>query len=231
MLRAVLFDAAGTLIRLRRPVGETYAAAAREQGVSLPAAHVEDAFRRVLAGMPTMVFPGLEGEALRDAERGWWRELVRRTFRAADGSARFRDLEGLFAALFAHYGTAAAWTPAPGAREALRGLAARGLRLGVASNFDHRLPGLLAELGLLPPLERVVLPGEVGAAKPDRRLFEAAVSALGVSAHETVYVGDDPERDVAGARAAGLRAVAVTELATLASLPAHLSAMEDDPRS
>jgi len=46
-----------------------------------------------------------------------------------------------------------------------------------------------------------------GAAKPARRIFDAAVSAGGAEAHETLHVGDHPEVDVNGARAAGLRAV------------------------
>lgn len=48
---------------------------------------------------------------------------------------------------------------------------------------------------------------EVGAAKPDPALFQAALRATGVQAHEMVYVGDDPELDVQAAAAAGLRTV------------------------
>lgn len=47
----------------------------------------------------------------------------------------------------------------------------------------------------------------VGAAKPDRTIFDAAVDAGGASASETLHVGDHPLYDVQGARAAGLRAV------------------------
>ena len=47
----------------------------------------------------------------------------------------------------------------------------------------------------------------VGAAKPDRTIFEAAVAAGGASASETLHVGDHPVCDVHGAREAGLRAV------------------------
>jgi putative hydrolase of the HAD superfamily len=44
-----------------------------------------------------------------------------------------------------------------------------------------------------------------GAAKPARVIFDAAVDAGGAGAHETLHVGDHPEYDVDGARAAGLR--------------------------
>jgi putative hydrolase of the HAD superfamily len=47
----------------------------------------------------------------------------------------------------------------------------------------------------------------VGVAKPDRRLFEAALELAGVSAAEALHVGDSYEEDVVGARAAGIEPV------------------------
>lgn len=48
---------------------------------------------------------------------------------------------------------------------------------------------------------------EVGAAKPDPALFQAASEATGIPLHEAAHVGDDPARDVEAARSAGLRSV------------------------
>ncbi len=48
---------------------------------------------------------------------------------------------------------------------------------------------------------------DVGCAKPDRRIFEHAAAALGVTPAELLHVGDDPVMDVAGAREAGCAAV------------------------
>lgn len=53
----------------------------------------------------------------------------------------------------------------------------------------------------------VVSARSAGAAKPARPIFDAAVSAGGAAAHETLHVGDHPEFDVEGARSAGLRTV------------------------
>ena len=55
-MRAVLFDIVGTLIELRRPAGEFYSSVAARFGVSVPASHLEDAFRRVFAKAPPMMF-------------------------------------------------------------------------------------------------------------------------------------------------------------------------------
>jgi putative hydrolase of the HAD superfamily len=229
-IRGVLFDAAGTLIRLREPVGATYARFAAQHGVRLPASHVDDAFRRVFRGMPPLVAADADPAASRAAERAWWRELVRRTFRAADGSAVFRDFDALFDALFAHYADPSAWIAAPGAEACLRALREGGLRTGVVSNFDHRLGGLLAGLGLAPWIEVVVRPADAGAAKPDPRIFGLALARLGLAPEEALYVGDDADDDIAGATRAGLRAVDVATLASLADVPDAIVRCEEEPR-
>lgn len=228
-IEAVVFDAAGTLIRPAEPVGETYARVARAHGVAIPAWRLDDAFRRVLAAAPPMVFPGLPPEQVAGRERAWWRDLVRAVFRAADQMQRFGDFEACFAALFAHYAEPAAWRPLPGARAALDALRSEGRRLAVASNFDGRLPRLLAGLGLDEGLEAVLLPSALGAAKPDPAFFAAVAARLAIAPAAAAYVGDDPEQDVAAARRAGFRAIDASALATLAALPGHLHALEDPP--
>jgi putative hydrolase of the HAD superfamily len=101
----------------------------------------------------------------------------------------------------------------------------------VVSNFDRRLPGILSDLGLAPLLDLVWLPSDCGAAKPDAAIFASALAALGVAPERAIFVGDDAVRDLAGARAAGLRAVDVGSLATLAALPALLERREPSKES
>jgi len=221
-LRAVLFDAVGTLIETARPVGDVYAEIARAHGVALSAARLDDAFRRILAQAPPLVFPEAPGDRIPALERSWWRSVVRSTFLATDGTARFRDFESLFADLYTHYAAPTAWRARPGAHDALLRLRALGAATGVVSNFDGRLPGILAGLGLAEQLDVVMLPGEARAAKPDARIFALALARLGVDAASAVYVGDDHARDIEGARAAGLAAIEAMGLATLADLPARL---------
>jgi len=172
-----------------------------------------------------MVFPGPDAAA---RERGWWREVVRATFRAADQMQPLADFEAAFAELFDHYARAAAWQAAAGAAEALRALRAEGRRVAVASNFDGRLPGVLAGLGLVDALDAVLGPAALGAAKPDPAFFAAAAARLAVAPAAALYVGDDPVQDLAAARAAGWRAVDAGALATLAALPDHVRALETE---
>jgi putative hydrolase of the HAD superfamily len=223
---AVLFDAAGTLIAPAEPVGETYARLAREHGVALSAARIDDAFRRVLASAPANVHPGEARERAAELERAWWRARVRETFLAADGTARFRDFDAYFAAVFEHFAHGAAWRALPGAGEALAALRAAGRRLAIVSNFDQRLHPILRGLGLHGHFEQIVIPADCGAAKPARAIFDTCLARLGLPASACVYVGDHARLDVEAAHAAGLAAIDVAELATLADLPARLDAME-----
>jgi putative hydrolase of the HAD superfamily len=91
--------------------------------------------------------------------------------------------------------------------ESLRG---GGIRVGLCSNAPYRVRSLhaqLAFLGLDSHLDSVTFSAEVGWRKPSPRIFEAAMRALGTGAARTVMVGDSEAADVAGAHAAGMRAV------------------------
>ncbi|MFQ5504644.1 MAG: HAD family hydrolase [Planctomycetota bacterium] len=87
----------------------------------------------------------------------------------------------------------------------LRSLRARGLALGIVSDWQRGLSHFVDELGIGACVDVVVASAEAGCAKPDPRLFELARERLGVSASEILHVGDSLE-DVEGAQAAGFRA-------------------------
>ena len=122
------------------------------------------------------------------------------------------------------------FVPFPDVVPALSAL--RGQRLVVVSNWDCSLAGWLRGAGLLEHVEAVVTSAEVGAAKPDRAIFEHALELAGARPGEAVHVGDSLDNDVAGARAAGIRPVllardgpapsGVEAIRSLAELPALL---------
>jgi putative hydrolase of the HAD superfamily len=166
------------------------------------------------------VFPDAPPGQAAAFERDAWHEVVRQTFLAADPALGPRAADACFDALFAHYGGRDAWRAREGAGDALRSFRKAGVGTAVVSNFDQRLHGILAALDLTDWLDLVWLPSDAGAAKPDPAAFAGALRALGVAPENALFVGDDAVRDVAGARAAGIRAVDVKSLATLADLPA-----------
>jgi putative hydrolase of the HAD superfamily len=67
----------------------------------------------------------------------------------------------------------------------------------------------LAGTTLGPYFKAIVISGEIGIPKPDPRIFELALERLGVPAEEAAMVGDSRPRDVAGARATGMRAIQI----------------------
>ncbi len=135
----------------------------------------------------------------------------------------------------------------PGAAEAVQGLAARGIALGIVSNTGrtpgHVLRRYLDGHDLLRyfTAAAVSFSDEVGVRKPDAEIFRRTLAKLGPAAErapgETAHVGDNPVADVEGARALGLRAVHYTAgrrppaeradlvLADLGTLPECLAAL------
>jgi HAD superfamily hydrolase (TIGR01549 family) len=116
-------------------------------------------------------------------------------------------------------------------------------RLGLVSNFDHGPTArrILERAGIAHLFESVVISDDVGVRKPSPRIFRHALDALGTSAADCVFVGDDYEADVGGATGAGLRAVwidrgdrpgspAEVKLADVDRLPAWLG-LPPDPDS
>ncbi len=90
-------------------------------------------------------------------------------------------------------------------------LRARGIKLGIVTNASQPMVLRDVELrahGLIEyfPACRFSA-ADVGYLKPHRRIFEAALECLGCAPAETVFIGDNPIADIAGAQAAGLRAV------------------------
>lgn len=191
----IFFDAGGTLLYPEPGVGAAYAAAARRRGLFDDAGELEEAFSRAFA------------EKRRESivqSRGWWLDVVRRTF-AAVGETR--DVTAVFDEVYHSFCRPDGWRLFPGARETLIELRRRGYRTGVISNWDDRLPGVLEGLGLAEGLDPIVLSNEVGAEKPDPRIYRAAIDRAGIPTDRALMVGDDLEADHDGARAAGLAAI------------------------
>jgi putative hydrolase of the HAD superfamily len=109
--------------------------------------------------------------------------------------------------------------------EMYRGISRRRLRLyphvrGVLDILRSRFPlavvtdaqsayarGELYRVGILDYFNPIVVSGDRGYRKPDRRLFQEAIDGMGLRADEVLYVGNDMYRDVYGAREAGMRTV------------------------
>lgn len=83
----------------------------------------------------------------------------------------------------------------------------RGLKLGLISNVDQEINPLLAKLGLSSYFVVVITSKDAGVTKPAPRIFHEALRRADVAAEDTLYVGDQYQLDVLGARGAGLQAL------------------------
>jgi len=196
--RALFVDAMGTLVTLRAPVERLVSVLREELG-----AEVTGSQARFALGAEIAHYRAHMGEA-RD-------EASLRTLRARCAAVLWRALPPLPELAGADAETmtgvllsALRFTAYPDARPLLERVRAMGIRAVVVSNWDVSLAEVLGRTGLAPLLDDVIVSAVVGAAKPSPVIFAAALERAGARAEDCVHVGDSPQQDVAGARAAGI---------------------------
>lgn len=205
-IKAVFFDAAGTLIKPARSVGESYAAIAAKHGKEVSSTNITERFRTCFDAAPRLAFPGATEDTVAALERDWWKSLVAQVFEPWSPFVRFEEY---FAELFAYFASPNAWTLYPEVLETLTSLKERDLILDVISNFDSRLVRILDGLGAGAQFENIFVSSRVGYAKPDRRIFNAALSYYGLAPAQALHVGDSEINDLSGANQAGLKGILV----------------------
>ena len=98
-----------------------------------------------------------------------------------------------------------------GVKELLATRRRRGFKTGIVSDGRADMQrAKIDHMGLGPLIDAIVISGEVGVAKPDPRIFEIALKAIGTTAKETVFVGDHPESDIVAPAKMGMRTVWLT---------------------
>ncbi len=96
----------------------------------------------------------------------------------------------------------------PDTAAVLQTLRDKGYRLGVLTNGNSRIQNAKLDVsGLRPLFDYVMVAGDEQLQKPEAEAFRRAALRLGVHPQDCVYVGDNPKNDIAGAKAAGMRAV------------------------
>lgn len=198
-VRAVLLDALGTLVELQPPGPRLRARLEELSGVDVGPEAAERGFAAEIGHYLAYHMEGgdREGlERLRDDCAAVMHEAL-----GVHGIERAEVRRAMVEAL--------EFRAFPDAAPALRGLRSRGLRLVVASNWDCSLPEWLEGAGLGQLVDGVVSSAVIGEAKPSPVVFRAALALAGVGPGEAIHVGDSVDNDIAGARAAGLRAVLV----------------------
>lgn len=197
-VEAVVFDAVGTLLYAEPPAAEVYAELGRSLGSRHPAAVIAERFADAV---------GREDDT--DRAGGWRTSEARELRRWANIVARVlddvSDPARCFRQLYEHFARPESWRCQPETAAVLKALGARGLRLGMASNYDHRLRTVLAGFPELQPITHVTISSEVGWRKPAAEFFAAMCRGVQAPAERVLYIGDDPVNDAEGGAAAGLK--------------------------
>jgi putative hydrolase of the HAD superfamily len=196
--RAVLFDALGTLLQLQPPWPLLKRLAFARNGIDIPETSAKEAMLAEMAYYRAHHREGFDEPSLA-ALRSRCAQVVR------EGVPPLRELplESVTELLL----DSLRFEPFPDAAPALAVLRTARVRTAVVSNWDCSLPEVLAGVGLGGAVDAIVTSAEVGAAKPEPGIFEAALERIGSRPDRALFVGDSPETDVLGAREAGIAAV------------------------
>jgi putative hydrolase of the HAD superfamily len=200
MIKAIFFDALGTLFCLTKTVGDHYAAVGAQIGLKLDADKLDRAF--VSAGNHMPKRPATDGPREND-DKHWWRELVDLVLDQAAPSLSKFDRDNFFEIAYDHFGEPDVWELYPEVPGVLEQLQQR-FQLAVISNFDGRLRFILQHLGISRFFTHIFISSEIGADKPDPEIFRRALKLIDLKSNEVLHVGDDPQRDWEAASAAGL---------------------------
>jgi len=200
LLKAIFFDAVGTLFYLTKTVGDHYALVGREVGLTLDAQQLDRAFFTAWEQMPPRA--AIDGPR-EDDDKGWWRELVDLVLDQVARSLSELDRDNFFEIAYEHFAEAGVWELYSEVMDVLRKLRPR-FQLGVISNFDGRLRFILEHLGLSKFFSYVFISSELGADKPDPEIFRRALKVIDSKPNQVLHVGDDSDRDWKAASAAGL---------------------------
>jgi putative hydrolase of the HAD superfamily len=211
MISAVFFDAVGTLIHPEPPAAVVYSEIGARFGTSYS---VEEIARRFVAAF--------KREEDLDRRHGWrtsedrerqrWRTIV------ATVLDDVSDHQACFDKLYEHFAQPDAWRLEAATTLLLRDLKQRGLVIGLASNYDHRLLGVVRGLPELHCIDHIIVSAAVGWRKPAPDFFAAVCEVVAQPPERIVFVGDDVVNDYEGARAAGLRAFLLENAGQLQAL-------------
>lgn len=190
MIKAVLFDLDNTLIdfmKMKRRASEAAVSAMVDAGLEIDE---EKAIKRLYSMYEEH---GFEDQTIFD-----------KFIKEAYGKLNHRILASAINAY--RKVKAGHLVPYPHTRYTLVKLRERGLKLGIVSDAPIKQAWLrLAELNMMEMFNVVVAVGGTGKEKPHKMPFELALKKLGIGAGEILFVGDNPKRDIAGAKKAGMQ--------------------------
>ena len=198
IVRAVLFDLGGTLIRTA-PIPDIFMRILRKHGINPPLSADETDFPRFMDEMSL--------ESFRLPYMEFWRIYNIKILKRLGVKG---DLEGIADMITLEWWDNADLEVYPDVPETLSMLRSRGLKTGIVSNgFQLDIREVLSRTGLEGMFEVTVGVDDVGEPKPRVKIFHHALELLKIKPCEAIFVGDDPKADYEGAEAAGMKPILI----------------------
>uniref|UniRef100_T1IUQ4 Uncharacterized protein n=1 Tax=Strigamia maritima TaxID=126957 RepID=T1IUQ4_STRMM len=207
--KLVTFDVTNTLLKFTIPPVQQYASAAKQYKISFKEDKLPAAFKSQWKKL-NQQHPNF-GASTGLKSSKWWMEFVKGTFREADCKAKEIQLYRLGDYLINLFKSKSCWEVVSGSDEVLKRLKQQNIKLGIISNFDERLDGILKEVELHHYFDFVICSYMAKCAKPDSKIFDLALKQvdLGIIASEAIHVGNDLQLDYLAARNAGWNSLLV----------------------
>jgi putative hydrolase of the HAD superfamily len=196
----IFFDVGGTLVRLRRSVGEIYASLGKNYGQNWDPVALQGGFKAAWKELRPRAVGSIPSNG---DDRIWWRQVVHRALAEVEISETFPH-DTYFQELYERFGDWVRWRTYPEVFPVLDGLKAKGYRLAIISNWDQRLVGMLEGMDLAPYFEKMFISAQLGFEKPQPEIYRMACDAMGVEPRKAWMVGDDQMNDDEAPRQAGL---------------------------
>ena len=204
-VRTVFFDAGETLLHARPTFPDLLATTLREEGHEVEAQAVHDRIHLMAEAFSAAAAAGDLWTTSATSSRRFWGDVYAVLLAELGVPVEPALVDRLYATFTDH----ANYILFDDVLPTLRALRDGGIRLGLISNFEDWLEGLLEALGLSAFFETRVISGLEGLEKPDPAIFHLALDRLGVDAAASAYVGDSPEFDMAPASALGMLPVLI----------------------
>jgi putative hydrolase of the HAD superfamily len=201
--KAVFFDAGETLVHPHPSFPELLTLTLREEGLEVDPALILEKLHVVSDRFARSAREGELWSTSQERSKRFWGSVYGGLL--AEMGLAYGD--GLAARLYSTFTDLSNYRLFPDVERTMDRLAAAGLRLGVISNFEEWLERLLESLDATRFFEVRIISGVEGMEKPDPRIFHLALDRMGVSAEESVYVGDNPMFDIEPAVEVGMLAI------------------------
>ncbi len=200
-IKAIFLDVEGTFLKIKPSVGEIYAKIWEYWNYSLDSELIQERFKKAYQEVfKKNFFKKWDTQSCKLA----WKKVFSLTFEFLKlENGKENILEEAFQRAYNFFATKECVEIVPGFKEFLFLVKTKNLKLGIISNWDNRLYGILKEYQILNQFDGIFLGCEVNYFKPHLQIFKKALENFQVKPQESLMIGDSLEEDIIPAKNLG----------------------------